>query len=54
MAATTRSTASSPPPRRSGAALLGLSEEDEAEWEEEGRLRRVLVVKTEWGALAEA
>ena len=37
-----------------GAALLGLSEEDEAEWEEEGRLRRVLAVKTERGALAEA
>jgi very-short-patch-repair endonuclease len=37
-----------------GAALLGLSEEDEAEWEEDGRLRRVLVVKTERGVLAEA
>jgi very-short-patch-repair endonuclease len=37
-----------------GAALLGLSEEDEAEWEEGGRLRRALVVRTERRALAEA
>jgi transcription elongation GreA/GreB family factor len=37
-----------------GAALIDLSEEDEAEWEENGRLRRVLVVKTKRGALAEA
>lgn len=37
-----------------GAALLGLGEEDEAEFEEDGRLRRVLVVKTKGRALAEA